>query len=271
MHPNAYQLEDRLCLVTGAAGGIGLAIATAFAREGARVAMLDRDAETLQAAAGNLRAAGHDVCAQACDVTDNEALEAARAALLRHRGAETDILVNCAGIQSPAPLAEITPAQWRRQMAVNLQSYLACAQIFSRGMLARRSGAIVHVGSIQGHFPRLGAGGYSSSKAALLMLSRQLAGEWGPLGIRSNVVSPGWVRTPMSAHIYADPTFAAARIARVPLRRIGTPEDSAEAVLFLASNRARYVNGAEILVDGGLACAAFDLPSATNGGFQQQS
>jgi glucose 1-dehydrogenase len=248
-----FGLAGKVCVVTGAAGGIGHAVVRALAREGARVAMLDLGGATLDCAAEILRASGADVLNIACDVSSRVSVEEAAAVVEDHLGS-AEVLVNCVGIQRRGALDQLDIADWKDLLAVNLDSYFLCAQIFSGGMRHRGEGVLVHISSIQATYPSLTAGAYSASKAGVSMLSRQLAAEWGPLGLRSNVVAPAWVVTPMSAHIYADRAFAEARAARVPLRRIGSPEDSAQAVLFLASPRAAYVNGAELLVDGGLSC-----------------
>jgi NAD(P)-dependent dehydrogenase (short-subunit alcohol dehydrogenase family) len=134
---------------------------------------------------------------------------------------------------------------------VNLTGYLLCAQAFGKAMIERGRGAIVHTASIAGSEPQAFSGAYSVSKAGVLMLSRQLAVEWGPHGVRSNVLSPALVRTPMSESFYQAPTVLERRAAAIPLGRIGTPEDMAQVVLFLASDRAGYVNGQEIIVGGG--------------------
>jgi glucose 1-dehydrogenase len=125
-------------------------------------------------------------------------------------------------------------------------------------MLAARRGSMVHIASIAGNEPQLRSGAYSASKAGVLILSRQIAAEWGPSGIRSNAVSPGLIRTPMSEAFYSAPGIAERRAAVVPSRRVGAPEDIAEAVLYLASDRAAYVNGAEIAVDGAFNSVLMD-------------
>ena len=125
--------------------------------------------------------------------------------------------------------------------------------------MQRKSGALVHIASIAASNPQPRSGAYSPSKAAVAMLSRQLALEWGPAGIRSNTVSPGFIRTPMSESFYQAPGIKERREAMLPSRRIGTPQDIADAVLFLASPRASYVNGAELLVDGGLDQVVMEL------------
>ncbi len=238
-------LEGKVAVVTGAGGGIGTAIATAFAGAGAKVALLDLNGEAAQAAA---RETGG--FAVTCDVSDAASVAAAVDAVEARLG-PADILVNNAALLSPGNLDEIDIVDWERMLSVNLTGYLRCAQAFGRGMLERGAGALVHVGSISGNHQQAFSNAYSASKAGVSMLSRQLAFEWGPRGVRSNVVSPGLVRTPLSETFYADSRTKAAREAVVPLRRIGRVEDIAEAVLFFASARASYISGQEVLVDGG--------------------
>jgi NAD(P)-dependent dehydrogenase (short-subunit alcohol dehydrogenase family) len=148
-------------------------------------------------------------------------------------------------------LATVSLEDWNLLLSVNLTGYLLCAQAFGKAMIERGRGAIVHTASIAGSNAQAFSGAYSVSKAGVLMLSRQLAVEWGPHGVRSNVLSPGLVRTPMSEEFYLAPGVAERRAAAVPLGRVGTPEDMAQAVLFLASDRAGFINGQEIIVDGG--------------------
>lgn len=240
-------LEGKTAAVTGAAGGIGKAIAIAFRDQGAQVALLDINAEAVKASAAEIGGLG-----VACDVSD----EASVAAAVRQAGetlGDVDILVNNAAYLSPGNLDEVDIAAWQKMLEVNLTGYLRCAQAFGRGMLERGRGSMVHIGSISGNHQQAYSNAYSASKAGVSMLSRQLAFEWGPRGVRSNVVAPGLVRTALSEAFYADPKTKAAREAVVPLRRIGRVEDIADAVLFFASNRAEYISGQEVIVDGGFA------------------
>jgi NAD(P)-dependent dehydrogenase (short-subunit alcohol dehydrogenase family) len=245
-------LGGSTAVITGGSGGIGRALLQGFLAAGARVVTLDRDADTAQATAAEADPDGQRAFGLGCDVADAASVAAA-AAVVAERTGGCDILVNTAGILRAGPLDSVTLADWQAMLAVNLNGCLLTAQAFGAQMAAKGGGAIVHVSSIAASQPQPFSGAYSAGKAALSMLSRQLAGEWGSKGIRSNVVSPGLVETPLSAAFYKDPAVKAAREARVPLRRIGRPEDMADAAIFLASPRAAYITGQEIVVDGGLA------------------
>ena len=184
-----------------------------------------------------------------CDIAEPSSVIAAERAS-RTIG-PCDILVNNAGMLLPGSLATVPLEDWNRLLAVNLTGYLLCAQAFGKPMIERGRGAMVHTASIAGSNAQAFSGAYSVSKAGVLMLSRQLAVEWGPHGVRSNVLSPGLVRTPMSESFYQAPGVMERRAAAIPLGRVGTPQDMAQVVLFLASDRAGFVNGQEIIVDGG--------------------
>jgi NAD(P)-dependent dehydrogenase (short-subunit alcohol dehydrogenase family) len=169
------------------------------------------------------------------------------------------VLVNTAALLRPGALDTLSLAEWNAVLSVNLTGYFLCAQIFGRQMREAGRGSLIHVASIAGSHAQGRSGAYSVSKAGVVMLSRQLASEWGPQGIRSNVVSPGMVITPMSQAFYDTPGVNERRSAVTPLRRVGMPQDIADAVLFLASDRSSYVNGDEITVDGGYVRTVMNL------------
>ncbi|MBN8903999.1 MAG: 2-deoxy-D-gluconate 3-dehydrogenase [Rhodospirillales bacterium 69-11] len=242
-------LHGRVAVVTGAGGGIGSAIAHGLARAGASLVLLDARREGAETVAHELTHAGTRAIALQCDIADPDSVAAAERAA-REIG-PCDVLINNAGVLRAAPLATVSPADWNQLLAVNLTGYLYCAQAFGRAMIERGRGAIVHTASIAGSHAQAFSGAYSVSKAGVLMLSRQLAVEWGPHGVRSNVVSPGLVRTPMSEQFYQAPGVAERRAAAIPLGRIATPEDMAEVALYLSSDRAGFVTGQEVVVDGG--------------------
>lgn len=245
-------LKGRVCAVTGAGSGIGRETALQFAAAGANVVVVDRDHEACGAAVEEIEAQGGRALAMACDVSDGEAVQAAAHRTLAAFG-RCDVLVNNAGVLRPGGLEILSLSDWNAMLQVNLTGSLLCAQAFGRPMLEQGAGAVVHVASIAGSHPQGLSGAYSATKAAVAMMSRQMAFEWGPRGVRSNVVSPGLVRTPLSEGFYAAPGVTERREAVVPLRRIGVPGDMASAVLFLASDRASYVTGQDIVVDGGFS------------------
>jgi NAD(P)-dependent dehydrogenase (short-subunit alcohol dehydrogenase family) len=240
-------LSGQTAVVTGAAGGIGYGIAQGLAAVGARVILVDRDEGASRAAAERV---GGPALGMGCDLA-----AAAQISSLAQRVSDTagpaDILVNCAALLEPGPLDQLPLSAWEHMLSINLTGYFLCAQAFGARMLEKGRGSLVHIASIAAGAPQGFSGAYSVGKAGVAMLSRQLAVEWGPLGVRSNVVSPGLIETPMTRAIYESPGVRDARQALVPRRRIGRPGDIADAVVFLASSRADYVTGAEIVVDGG--------------------
>jgi NAD(P)-dependent dehydrogenase (short-subunit alcohol dehydrogenase family) len=243
-------LSGRVCVVTGGGGGIGRAVAVSFAQAGARVAAIDRDERGLEMTRAELVRLGRDHIVTGCDTSSTESITSASETIEKSLG-PCEVLVNTAAVLRPGALDTLSLAEWNAVLSINLTGYFLCAQIFGRQMRALGRGSLVHVASIAGSNAQGQSGAYSVSKAGVIMLSQQLANEWGPHGIRSNVVSPGMVITPMSQSFYDTPGVTERRAAVVPSRRIGMPQDIANAILFLASDRSSYVNGDEITVDGG--------------------
>lgn len=241
-------LGDRTAVVSGGGSGIGAGCALALARQGASVWALDRDEVGLAATAAAATAEGLTLATAVCDVTDANSVTAAAA-----RVGPCDVLVNTAGIGRPGALLEMDPADWQAVLTVNLTGYLTTSRAFVPGMVERGRGSLIHIASISARHPQPSSGAYSASKAGVLALSAQLAYELGPEGIRSNTVSPGLVRTPMTEAYYQAPGVAERRDAAIPLRRVARPNDIADVVTYLASDRSAYVTGADIVVDGGFS------------------
>jgi len=243
-------LASRVCAITGGGSGIGRATALALARLGAHVAVIDRDLAGAQATAAQVQALGVKCVAIGCDTSSEADVNAAAASVQEALG-PCDVLVNAAGVLKAASLEDMSLQEWNRVISVNLTGYFLCAQAFGRHMRTTGRGAIIHIASIAATHPTGHSGAYAISKAAVSMLSRQLAIEWGPQGIRSNTVCPGMTWTGMTQEAYGRPGAAELRGSAIPLRRIGQPEEIADAVVYLASDRSAYVNGVDLTVDGG--------------------
>jgi len=246
-------LAGKISVVNGAASGIGASIAKALVCSGARVALLDRNVEGCHALQTSLgKEYQNHIFALACDITDEAQVKSA-AEQINNSWGHCQLLVNAAGITRPSPLADIELEDWNAQLAVNLTGYLLCAREFGRQMRQVKNGAIVHISSISAHYVQPFSGAYSPGKAAVSLLSKQLAVEWGSFGIRSNCIAPGMMLTPMTENYYQHPGVKPAREAFTAVGRIGIPEDVANTALFLLSDRSAYISGTEILVDGGLS------------------
>lgn len=245
------RFDGKVVVITGAGGGIAAGIVERFAQLGAKLALLEVTPEFVTSLETRLREAGVEFLSVQCDVSD-EASVIAAARLVRERFGRCDVLVNNAGILStPTAIEKETVEVWDRVMAVNVRSLFLCTRAFGDMMLAQGHGSIVNIGSVAAYGPNASPP-YGASKAAVLAFTRHVAVEWGPRGIRANSVSPGFVRTPLSERLYAsEPEFAARRRALVPQRRLGSPADIANAVAYLASDAASYINGEDLLVDGG--------------------
>ena len=250
-----------VAVVTGAARGIGLAIARRFLANGGRVALLDIDAATLDTSARAL-ADEHGVgrvLSIACDVSDPAAVDSAATKVDEAFG-RTDALVNNAGIAIFKPVAETTFGEWRQVMATNLDGPFICAQAFLPALRRATHASIVNIASISGLRASTLRVAYGTSKAALIHLTKQQAVEFASFGIRSNAVAPGPVETAMAKQVHS-PEIRADYHNAVPLARYGLEEEIAAAVAFLCSNDAAYITGQVLAVDGGFDAAGVGLPA----------
>jgi NAD(P)-dependent dehydrogenase (short-subunit alcohol dehydrogenase family) len=245
----------KVAVVTGAARGIGFATAQLFAERGYDVVLLDIDSETLSQAAKSLPSA----LPIDCDVADPDQVKAA-IDKVKARFRRIDALVNNAGIAVFKPLLQTTFAEWSRVLEVNLSGPFLCTQACAPLMLENGGGAIVNITSISGLRASTLRVAYGTSKAALDHLTKQQAAELGPLGIRVNAVAPGPVDTAMAKQVHTADIRADYHDA-IPLNRYGSEREIAEAVLFLCSEAASYVNGQTLAVDGGFDATGIGLPS----------
>lgn len=246
-----FGLHGQVALVTGAAQGLGLSIATALGERGAAVLLADLDSDIVQRAARSLRECGIDAEGLACDVGDPDAVQrlAGQAQDWRSR---VDILVCNAGIQGPAgPLHAASNDDWQRVFDVNLRGSAALALALLPPMAERGAGRVILMSSIAGLRGNGAIGLYGMSKAALAQLARNMAVEWGPRGICVNAISPGLIRTPLGAHLFADEAFMRRRTAMTPLRRVGEPHEVAGVAVMLAGRAGGFITGQNIVVDGG--------------------
>lgn len=244
------RLDGRHCAVTGAGSGIGRAIALAMAAAGARISVLDINTAGSADTVAAIQTQGGQAIAIRCDTADGTSVSDAAARSAQEFG-PCQVLVNNAGVLRPGPLDTLSLEDWNKLLGVNLTGYFLCAQAFGRQMRSHGVGALVHIGSVAADHATGSGGAYCVAKAGVAMLSQQLAVEWGVHGIRSNVVHPGLILTPMSQTFYDQPGHTERRSKAIPLGRIGQPEDIAEAVLFLASERSAYITGHNLTVDGG--------------------
>ena len=245
------RLEDKIALVTGAGAGIGRAIAETFAREGAVVAVADVDGAAAKEVADAIVTANGAATAHQVDVTDTKQVKALMAAIGAAHG-RLDVLVNNAGIGERSDFRHISDEAWDKVWRTNLDGTVRCAREAFDLLKASGHASVINLSSIMASKHTRQMAVYSATKGAVSALSRSLAVEYAPYGIRVNTLLPGYVETALIGRYIANPMIAKGLLAQTPLRRFGTPEDIANAALFLASDEAAYITGAALNVDGGM-------------------
>ncbi len=243
-----FGLDGRTALVTGGSSGIGRAIATALADAGAHVLVAARTAATIDATVAAIRQAGGSADGIVADLSTRAGAHA-----LADTAGDVDVLVNSAGINLRPPMADLDEDTWDATMAVNLDAPFVLGQRLAPGMAARGYGRIIGISSQQAHRPFAASGAYGVSKAGLEALARSQAEAWSGHGVTSNVLVPGFVRTPLNERLSADPATVAALAARTLVGRNGLASDFAAAAVFLAGPGSAYVTGQSIAIDGGFS------------------
>lgn len=247
---DAFSLSGQVSVVTGGNRGIGRALATALAEAGSDVVLLVRDGEGAATAIAELEALGVSALAVAADVTEPREVQRAVDEVLSRLG-QVDVLVNNAGTCIHRPALEVTEQEWRSVMDVNVDGVWNCSQAFGRQMVAQRHGVIVNIGSISGQIvnrPQWQPG-YNASKAAVHQLTKSLAAEWAPHGVRVNALAPGYIKTEMAP--VDEPQFRQHWIEDAPMRRYALPAELGPSVVFLASDASSFMTGSVLVVDGG--------------------
>jgi NAD(P)-dependent dehydrogenase (short-subunit alcohol dehydrogenase family) len=247
---DAFSLSGKVSVVTGANRGIGRALTQALAEAGSDVVLLVRDRGGASAVVAELEALEVTALVVTADVTDAGEVQQAVTEIMARLG-QVDILVNNAGACIHRPALEVTPEEWRFVMDVNVDGVWHCAQAFGRQMVAQRSGVIVNIGSISAQIvnrPQWQPG-YNASKAAVHQLTKSLAAEWAPYGVRVNALAPGYIKTEMAP--VDDPQFRRHWIEDAPMRRYAMPAELGPSVVFLASDASSFMTGSVLVVDGG--------------------
>jgi len=245
-----FRLDGQTAVVVGGAGGLGAAMARGLAEAGAAVAVADANAGQAKLVADGIVTNGGRAMAVAVDVADRSSVERMAEEAEDRLGA-IDVLVNSAGITHRSPAADFPEAEWRRVIAVNLTGVFNGCQVVGRRMLARRRGRIVNIASIAGQIGLTGTVAYAASKGGVVMLTRALAVEWAPHNVRVNAIAPSWFESNIGDLIHREPGYAERAMRRVPIGRMGTPDELIGAALYLASDASSMVTGHVLAVDGG--------------------
>ncbi len=265
MSDTLFSVANQVVLVSGGSRGIGKALARGFAERGAYVWITGRDDATLQATASEISVGEHRVRYAVSDVTRVNDCQLAVEVIIQAHG-RIDTLINVAGINVRKPAVEVTEENYDAILGINLRGAFFMAQAVGRVMLKQKSGSLINIDSLNSAGPLKNVAPYAMSKSGMNGMTRALALEWGPSGVRVNGLAPGFILTDLTQKLWSDPTMQAWNTANCPLGRLGKPEDLVGTALFLASPAAAFLTGQTIYVDGGLVCGrAWPIP---NGGGQ---
>lgn len=248
------RFEKKVVVITGGGGGMGVELCAAFAREGARVVLIDAFEQCVASGVAALKERGHDVGSAILDVADEKNVSVAFDRIVAEEGA-IDVLVSAAGIRPVGNALEQPLDQWEACMRVNVTGVFVCARNAARHMLKKGSGAIINIASVNGVRAVTGMAAYNASKAAVISLTQTLASEFAPHGIRVNAILPAQVETPMIAEQVGEERKR--REERIPLGRYGKPQEIASAACFLASDDASFITGHPLALDGGYLAFGF--------------
>jgi NAD(P)-dependent dehydrogenase (short-subunit alcohol dehydrogenase family) len=246
------RLKDKIAVVTGAGAGIGLATARLFASEGAHVYVTDVNGESAAAAVATLKSEGAGATAMTVDVSRGQDVTALFRAIQSAHG-RVDVLVNNAGLNVRADFRHLSDEDWVKIREVNLDGVVRIARDAFPLLKASGAASLINIASIMGHRGLRQLAGYSATKGAVSALTRALAVEYSPHGIRVNALAPGFIETALTERVLKNPAINKALIEQTPLRRFGSGEDVAHAALFFASDESTFITGAELAVDGGMA------------------
>lgn len=247
-----FSVADQVVFITGGTRGIGRAITEGFGERKAQVAVCSRDVETVQQVADELSNQGHRVYGLACDVSSEAEIQRTVDAVIERFG-RIDTLVNCAGVNRRKRAESVTSEDYDFIMNINLRGALLVSQRVAEVMRAQKGGSIINIESLNTHMPLKGVLPYAMSKFGMQGMTRGLALEWGPLGIRVNSLAPGFILTDMTSKLWSNPVMQRWNETNAPLGRLGVPQDMVGTAVFLASAASAFMTGQTLYVDGGFS------------------
>lgn len=264
MPDDLFDIENKVTIVSGGSRGIGFALARGFAKRGARVTITGRNEDTLKAAAATIEGTAHKVATNVCDVSDVEAIKRSTAEVADTFG-QLDVLINVAGVNIRQPTLEFDSQQYDFVVDINQKGAFFMSQEVGRRMIDQGFGAIINIDSLNTYAPVKNVTPYAMSKHAMVAMTRSMAMEWGPHGIRVNTIAPGFILTDLTKKLWSDPTMQDWGRKNTPLGRLGDPDDMVGAAVFLASDAAKFMTGQVVRVDGGFT-AGLNWPIPEGGG-----